>query len=290
MEILLNLSEVKKLNRNFEDGRKLSKESFFISEQLGSGSFGKVYKVSSKKTQRFYALKILSKKQISGLKLWKQLCNEVRILIFCNHPNIIKLHSVFEEGNKIMMVMEFANGNSLFNRLRKQRFFSEEETAQMMIEVISALDYLHSMTPPILHRDLKPENILFNDGQLKIADFGWSNLDDSFRNTFCGTPDYLSPEMIKGTGHDEKLDIWTLGILMYELLHGRPPFSPATKIKDKRKFQSIVEENVLKGEILFKKDLTIQAIKVIQIMLDPDAVKRPSAKELLALEFFVNYL
>lgn len=101
-----------------------------------------------------------------------------------------------------------------------------------MIPVIKTIDYLHSQDPPILHRDLKPENILYNQGIIKIIDFGWSNENNEFRNTYCGTVDYLSPEMVLGTGHNEKLDIWTLGILMYELLYGRPPFSPKVRSKD----------------------------------------------------------
>ena len=98
------------------------------------------------------------------------------------------------------------------------------------------MEYLHQRNPPILHRDLKPENIVFHNNNLKLADFGWSNHKDDFRNTFCGTPDYLSPEMIMGTGHDSKLDIWTVGILIYELLHGKPPFSPDKHLKDRRAY------------------------------------------------------
>ena len=103
-----------------------------------------------------------------------------------------------------------------------------------MSKIVDAIIYLHKMDPPILHRDLKPENVLFHDSVIKLADFGWSNLTDDFRNTYCGTPDYLCPEMIMGTGHNEKLDVWTLGVLMFELLHGRPPFTPKFRIDDKR--------------------------------------------------------
>ncbi len=94
-----------------------------------------------------------------------------------------------------------------------------------MRDIIDAISYLHSMDPPILHRDIKPENILITNSSCKIVDFGWSNEKNNLRNTFCGTPDYLAPEMIKGLGHNEKLDIWTLGILMFEMLHGKPPFT-----------------------------------------------------------------
>ena len=103
-----------------------------------------------------------------------------------------------------------------------------ESTAKLMYSITGAIAYLHAKDPPILHRDIKPENILKVGDTYILCDFGWSNTDSKgdTRNTFCGTPDYLSPEMILGTGHDEKLDVWTLGVLMYELLHGYPPFTP----------------------------------------------------------------
>lgn len=92
--------------------------------------------------------------------------------------------------------------------------------------MFKAVDFLHKQTPSIIHRDLKLENILFTDEGLKITDFGWSNLKDRVRNTFCGTPEYLAPEMLMEKGHNEKLDCWTLGILVYEILVGRGPFAP----------------------------------------------------------------
>lgn len=132
--------------------------------------------------------------------------------------------------------MELAPDGTLFNQIKKNQKLKEEEVAHYMSQIASAVSYLHNMDPPILHRDLKPENILLCKDQIKICDFGWSNTDneDEIRNTFCGTPDYLSPEMITGTGHNEKLDVWTMGVLMYEMMTGTPPFTAPRGIKDRR--------------------------------------------------------
>lgn len=103
-----------------------------------------------------------------------------------------------------------------------------------MIDIMSALEYLHTKNPPIIHRDIKPENILIDkDGRVKLADFGWSNFfNNTKRQTYCGTLDYLAPEMIMESGHDEKLDYWGVGVLIFELLTGKAPFAPPDNIKD----------------------------------------------------------
>ena len=114
--------------------------------------------------------------------------------------------------------------------------------------MISAIEYCHSRTPPIIHRDIKPENILLDkEGQVKLADFGWSNFFNpgAQRKTYCGTLDYLAPEMILETGHDQKLDIWSLGVLIFELMTGKAPFTPPPTIKDPKQMQSILEDNIL---------------------------------------------
>lgn len=158
--------------------------------------------------------------------------NEIRILAICEHQHIIKIKAVFDDADNIYLIQEYFNGNTLFKYLSKKSRLSEKESIKVMSKVIESVQYLHSLSPPILHRDLKPENILINNKELKIIDFGWSNVNDDFRNTYCGTPDYLCPEMIMGTGHNEKLDIWTLGVLLFELLIGCPPFTPKERIKD----------------------------------------------------------
>ena len=166
---------------------------------------------------------------------------EIIILIRCSNENIVKLYAVYDDSENINLLTEFFPGKTLFYHLVQKSRLDEAETRQLMIPIIQSVAYLHSQNPPILHWDLKPENILYFQGKVKIIDFGWSSENNDFRNTYCGTIDYLSPEMILGTGHNEKLDIWTLGILMYELLYGRPPFSPRIKSKDQNLNQKITQ-------------------------------------------------
>ncbi len=287
---LPTISELEEKNRLFESGaHNLTKECFVFMSQLGSGAFGKVYKVSSKLTNQIYALKVLSKNQISNLNLIEQLKNEITILARCNHENVIKLFCAFEDKGYIFLVMELANDSTLFNKVKKMRRLPEALVADYTRDIVQAIIYLHSQNPIILHRDIKPENILINNGRCKIADFGWSNVDDEFRNTFCGTPDYLAPEMINGTGHNEKLDIWTLGVLMYELLHGNPPFSPKEKPNDARLMQKLIEKNILNGIIDLDPNISVEARNAIIALLKPNDTLRPSAREVLDLDFFKRY-
>jgi serine/threonine protein kinase len=122
--------------------------------------------------------------------------------------------------------MEFASGGGMFDSLSKSGKFPLELAAQYMFEVCDALEYLHGLPEKVIHRDIKPENILLDgEGHAKLADFGWSNiLEGAVRATFCGTPDYLAPEMIRGEGHNESLDMWEMGVLLYEMVIGKSPF------------------------------------------------------------------
>lgn len=106
------------------------------------------------------------------------------------------------------------------------------------------MNYLHIQSPPIIHRDIKPENLLVCDGSIKMADFGWSNIKDRKRQTYCGTPDYLAPEMIDLSGHNEKLDVWSLGVLTFELLTGKAPFTP-TEVKHKKDKMDKLQFNIM---------------------------------------------
>jgi serine/threonine protein kinase len=160
--------------------------------------------------------------------------------------------------------MEYISKGNLFTILSKQKSksFEAKTVASMIRDVISSVYFLHNMDPPIIHRDIKPENVLLHeDGKLKLADFGWSNYidDNGVRSTYCGTPVYLAPEMIKEIGHDEHLDIWCIGILMFELLTGTIPFSGSN--------MNALSENIVKIKINWPKDINLDAKDLIKKIL-----------------------
>jgi serine/threonine protein kinase len=156
-----------------------------------------------------------------------------------------------------------------------------------MFHIMKAMAHMHSQNPPIIHRDLKPENLLLFEGEVvKVTDFGWSAESEEIRNTFCGTQEYLAPEMIKGTGHDAKLDIWTLGILLYEMVHGKTPFYVSSKGKNIRTQRKLIEQNILEGKYMLNTNLNQATKDIIKAMLNPDKNLRPSSEVLLEYEFF----
>ncbi|OMJ95225.1 hypothetical protein SteCoe_1437 [Stentor coeruleus] len=177
-------------------------------------------------------MKQVLKEKVS--RMLPQFKREVYIMYNLNHPHIIKLLNHFEDEKYFYLLMEFADGGNLYHRLHRQRQFIEVEAAQFFREVVLAVEYLHSHSPAIIHRDIKPENILLDsEGRAKLTDFGWSNYeskeDEAPRKTVCGTLEYLPPEMIEEKGHDTNVDIWCLGVLLYEMLVGFTPFKSQTK-------------------------------------------------------------
>ena len=147
--------------------------------------------------------------------------------------------------------------------------------------------------PPIIHRDIKPENILFCDDHLKIADFGWSNLKDRVRTTFCGTPEYLAPEMLMEKGHNEKLDVWTLGVLLYEMLVGYSPFTPsmdgADKSKSKEEMYEKLKANIVNCKVSYPEFLSQDSLDLLKKLMVRKPNDRLSCHEALRHPFFSKY-
>ncbi|XP_073903009.1 aurora kinase B isoform X2 [Castor canadensis] len=208
--------------------RPLTIDDFEIGRPLGKGKFGNVYLAREKKSHFIVALKVLFKSQIEKEGVEHQLRREIEIQAHLQHPNILRLYNYFYDRRRIYLILEYAPRGELYKELQKSRTFDEQRTATIMEELSDALIYCHGKK--VIHRDIKPENLLLGlQGELKIADFGWSVHAPSLRRkTMCGTLDYLPPEMIEGRMHNEKVDLWCIGVLCYELLVGNPPFESAS--------------------------------------------------------------
>jgi len=197
---------------------------FDLGKLLGRGKFGVVYLAREKNTRYICALKVLFKSQLSKAGVEHQLRREIEIQAHLRHPNILRLYGYFYDENRVYLILEYASKGELYKVLQKEGKFSEEKTSRYIAMLAGALQYCH--VKHVIHRDIKPENLLLGSkGELKIADFGWSvHAPTNRRQTLCGTLDYLPPEMIEGKDHDSKVDVWSLGVLMYEFLVGNPPF------------------------------------------------------------------
>ncbi|KDO26369.1 AUR protein kinase [Saprolegnia parasitica CBS 223.65] len=226
---LSSISETHKLTtapasagNNMHQGWKLT--DFDIGKPLGRGKFGTVYLARERKSEHIVALKVLQKAQLVKNNVEHQLRREIEIQSHLRHKNILRLYGFFHDEKRIYLIIEYAARGELYKELTERGTFSEAVAARYVREIALTLAFMHSKH--VIHRDIKPENILIGyNGELKLADFGWSvHAPTSRRNTMCGTLDYLAPEMCEHKPHNEMVDVWTLGILMYEFLVGTPPF------------------------------------------------------------------
>lgn len=199
--------------------------SFQILELLGSGTFGKVYKVKLRTTEQIFAMKVIDKQYLIRNHQLRYAITECNILKQSNHPFIIKLHYSFQTPDYLYMILDYCPGGDLGYHL-EANLFEEEETKFYIAELILAIEYLHKMN--VIYRDLKPENILiYRDGHIKLADFGLAKENikgNNLSTSFCGTPAYLAPEMVKRKGVGKSADIYGIGAVLYEMISGTPPF------------------------------------------------------------------
>jgi serine/threonine protein kinase len=204
---------------------KVRVEDFELMKVLGRGSFGKVMQVRHKGDNRIYAMKILKKSAIVARNQVEHTRAERKILQSLKHPFLMTLRWAFQTKDKLYFVLDYFTGGELFYHLKNVRRFPEDVAKIYIAEIASALGHLHSLG--YIYRDLKPENILLDHtGHVCLTDFGLSkDVEQGDKaHTFCGTPEYLAPEIVSGQGHDKAVDWWALGILLYELTVGIPPF------------------------------------------------------------------
>lgn len=215
---------------------------FDIGKALGKGKFGNVYLAREKKSKFIVALKVLFKDAIKRADIEHQVRREIEIQTHLRHSNILKMYGYFHDDARVYLILEYAPGGACYKELQSQpdKRFGEKRTAIYVAQLAGALQYCHSKK--VIHRDIKPENLLLGTkGELKIADFGWSvHAPSSRRSTLCGTLDYLPPEMVQGKMHNEKVDLWSLGVLCYEFLVGKPPFEAKTFEETYRKISKAI--------------------------------------------------
>ncbi|XP_022162743.1 serine/threonine-protein kinase pakG [Myzus persicae] len=202
------------------------KQKFDILKKLGEGSCGKVQLGICKETEQLVAIKTIRKRKIETEADLIRIRREIQIMSSVRHPNIIHIYEVFENREKIVLVMEYAAGGELYDFLSEKKVLTEEEARRIFRQVAIAIFYCHKHN--ICHRDLKLENILLDEqGNAKIADFGLSNVFNhkALLSTYCGSPLYASPEIVTGTPyHGPEVDCWSLGVLLYTLVYGTMPF------------------------------------------------------------------
>jgi serum/glucocorticoid-regulated kinase 2 len=205
--------------------QKVKLEDFELLKVLGRGAFGKVMQVKKKSDGKIYALKILKKRAIIARNQVEHTKAERKILQSLQHPYLMTLRYAFQSKEKLYFVLDYLRGGELFFHLKKNRRFPEDIAKLWVGEIALALGHLHALDT--VYRDLKPENVLLDDdGHVCLTDFGLAKdvAPQDKAHTFAGTPEYLAPEIVTGVGHDKAVDWWALGILLYELTVGIPPF------------------------------------------------------------------
>ena len=257
---------------------------FEILKELGSGSFGNVYLVRHKETKAEYAIKAIDKRNKTNQEEKPYFRREVEVMYKIHHPNVVKLFGHFEDNNYCYFIMEYISKGNVYNLLPtdKKKRLSTKVCASIIKDVISAVYFLHNMKPPIIHRDIKPENVLLSEGLVaKLTDFGWSNYiqEDQKRTTVCGTPIYLAPEILEEKGHNEAVDIWCIGVLLFELVTATVPFQ-GNDI-------DTLKENILKLKITWPKDINTDAKNLIMKILKLDPKQRLPLEDMLKHPFYL---
>lgn len=213
-------------------GGKVHLSSFIIHSRIGQGSFGEVYLVEKRDSNMFLAMKVLSKQKVFADNLKRYALTERNVLSAIDHPFIVKLRYAFQNADYLFLVMDYCPGGDLGEYLEEEGRFTEKRAKIYMAEVLMALEELHKHN--IIFRDLKPENIILDGkGHAMLIDFGLSKEGVMAQNkgakSFCGSVAYLAPEMVKKIGHGKAMDWYLLGVVLYEVLVGIPPFYAETK-------------------------------------------------------------
>lgn len=256
-----------------KEKKNVKPSDFEFLKVIGKGSFGKVLLAKHKTEGNIYAVKVLQKKMILKRNEKNHVMSERNVLLKnLNHPFLVGLHYAFQTPDKLYFVLDYVNGGELFFHLQRERYFPEPRARFYAAEITSALGYLHS--EGIIYRDLKPENILLDfKGHVVLTDFGLSKEGLSEKDTtttFCGTPEYLAPEVLKKQAYDKAVDWWCLGAVLYEMLYGLPPFYSKDTLE--------MYQNILNKPLRLRTNISIPARNLLEGLLQKDKSKRLGAE------------
>ena len=262
------------------DKKHRLKQRFEVKHKLGQGTYGKVQLAINKETGQEVAIKTIKKSKIQSEQDLVRIRREIQIMSSIQHPHIIHIYEVFENKEKIVLVMQYASGGELYEYVSDRKLLSDNEARRLFRQIATAVYYCHKNK--VCHRDLKLENILLDhNGNAKIADFGLSNVFDEkhFLNTFCGSPLYASPEIVKGIPYyGAEVDCWSLGVLLYTLVYGAMPF-------DGSNFKRLVKQ--ISESSYFEPKQKSEASGLIKRLLAVDPNKRATIID-ICTDWWVN--
>ena len=270
------------LAQQAQRGQRWRLSDFEIGRPLGKGKFGSVYLAREKRSKYIVAIKVLKKGQMLKNGVEHQLRREIEIQSHLRHRNILRMYGYFYDAKNIYLILEYAPGGELYRSLTRLGKFPPDVAARYISDLAMALYYCHGKH--VIHRDIKPENLLVgHNGEIKIADFGWSvHAPSSRRNTMCGTLDYLPPQMVEGREHDEQVDVWSLGVLLYEFLVGSPPFEAEG--------HNATYRRIARVDLRFPRGVPEDAQDLIRKLLVKDPCKRMSLRAVAKHPFVLKHL
>lgn len=262
----------------------MSMDMFNIVSVLGRGYYGKVMLVQKKDTGELFAIKSIQKSRLAESGKSETVLAERNIMMKAHHPFIVNLAFAFQTPSKFYLGLEYAPGGELFYHMDRLGTIQIDDARLYTAEIGLALSYLHSIG--IVYRDLKPENILLDsNGHIKLTDFGLSKdilaTDTGTASTFCGTSEYLAPEVVMQMPYSYPIDMWALGVLVYEMILGTTPFFDENKAK--------MFTNIVSAEPFFPAQLDRRISDFIGRLLDKDPNTRPKFEEIKDHPFFEGF-